>query len=161
MRGSQFRNKLLQILLTVELGVSEIILPLVRQSGLTLKQSYVLFIISDRRFITIGQLAQMLHMAQSNISTICKTLEAKGLIQRTRQKEDERIVKIQLTEEGRVLISRLNADFARFDQALDEFSQNKLNLALEGYVAFSDLIRFLVLSKAPKSSTKKINNSCD
>lgn len=150
MRGSQFRNKLLQILLTVDMGVSEIVLPLIQQGGLTLKQSYVLFVISDRKSITIGHLAQILHMAQSNISTICKTLESKGFIKRIRQKEDERIVELWLTDNGKQLVSKLNSDFALFDQALDAFPQDKLNLALEGYVAFSDLIRFLILSKKNK-----------
>jgi len=48
----------------------------------------------------IGDLAESLGISQSAATTSCKRLEAAGLIQRERERADERMVRARLTESG-------------------------------------------------------------
>lgn len=140
MQGNQFRRKLLQIFLTVELAVSEFLNPIIKKQGITLRQYYVLSVIQEQKFITIGNLASILNLAQSNVSTTCKIMESKGLMERVRQKDDERIVTLRLTKRGQKLLDDLNHEFEYLDAALANFPDERIALAMDGYVEFSDLI---------------------
>ena len=142
--GSQFRTHLLQILLTVETAVNELITPAVKKEGLTLRQYYILLIIEEKKRTSIGVLANSVNLAQSNISIICKTLEAAGFIYRGRQKEDERIVEIYLTDKGTALMNKLNQEFDCLDKVLLDVSKERLELISSGYNEFSSLIKTLI-----------------
>lgn len=142
--GSQFRTNLLQILLNVETAVNELITPAVKKEGLTLRQYYILLIIEEKKRTSIGVLANSVNLAQSNISIICKTLEGAGFIYRGRQKEDERIVEIYLTEKGTALMNKLNKEFDSLDKVLLEVSKERLELISNGYNEFSSLIKTLI-----------------
>jgi len=54
-----------------------------------------------------GQLGEKLLQSKGNISTIISNLVERGLVERHRDPEDRRYVKIHLTEEGEALIADL------------------------------------------------------
>ena len=56
---------------------------------------------------TVGELGRALLMASGNISPLCKKLEREGYLQRRRDGSDERVVRLELTAEGRALADRL------------------------------------------------------
>lgn len=48
--------------------------------------------------LMVSQLASLLHIGSSNITPLCKRLEKSGLITRTRDMEDQRVVYVSLTK---------------------------------------------------------------
>ncbi|WP_333864878.1 MarR family winged helix-turn-helix transcriptional regulator [Sphingobacterium sp.] len=52
---------------------------------------------------TVNQLGGKLYLDNGTLTPLLKRLESKSLLTRTRSKEDERVVKIKLTEQGTVL----------------------------------------------------------
>lgn len=51
--------------------------------------------------MSAGELGRRLHVVPGRMTDILKSLEGKGLVQRQRDEEDRRIVRVTLTEEGR------------------------------------------------------------
>jgi MarR family 2-MHQ and catechol resistance regulon transcriptional repressor len=87
-----------------------------------------------------GQLGEKLLQSKGNISTIITNLSERDLVERRRDPDDRRYVKIHLTEKGRRLIEDIFPDHvqkitdtfdALNDEELEEFSRlcKKLGLA--------------------------------
>ena len=53
--------------------------------------------------ITVGELCGKLMLDNGTLSPLLKKMQQEGLVERTRSEEDERVVVITLTEEGRAL----------------------------------------------------------
>ena len=78
-----------------------------REFGLTRSQSGVLKILFMHGPISSADLSRKLYMTPSNMTGIIDRLEKKGLVERTRQSVDRRVVLITLTENGNDLSGRL------------------------------------------------------
>lgn len=74
--------------------------PLCEQYALSPSQLQVLLALHCRGAQTAGALAAQTGMAKGNSSAVVKQLQKKGLVQRTRQKADERCVQVSLSAEG-------------------------------------------------------------
>ena len=57
----------------------------------------------DRDGQTIGEVGRALRLESNTLTPMFKRLEAAGLIERRRDKEDERQVRLYLTQKGRAL----------------------------------------------------------
>jgi len=57
---------------------------------------------------TVNQLGGKLYLDNGTLTPLLKRLEGKSLLTRTRSKEDERVVKIQLTAQGVQLKEKAN-----------------------------------------------------
>ena len=68
---------------------------------LTPLQGYVLMLLAQEETMTISALSERAQMGQANTSTLCKKLERSGYLTRTRGEQDERIVTLALTGDGR------------------------------------------------------------
>lgn len=77
--------------------------PLLDRLGLTYPQFLVLQALQEKEDRTVGRVAARLVLEPSTVTPIIKRLEAGGLVSRTRNKEDEREVRVRLTERGRRL----------------------------------------------------------
>jgi DNA-binding MarR family transcriptional regulator len=77
--------------------------------GLTYPQYLVFVALWERDDVTVGQLGQRLFLDSGTITPLIKRLEARGLLRRRRDVDDERQVRIQLTPEGRALQARAGA----------------------------------------------------
>lgn len=53
--------------------------------------------------LTVGGLGALLGLDSGTLSPMLKRLEARGLLTRTRRPDDERVVRVTLTDEGREL----------------------------------------------------------
>ena len=69
--------------------------------GLTPGQVYMLHFIRKESQCNVSLLAEKMEVAPSAISVMLDRLENQGLVSRTRNKADRRVVIIQLTEEGK------------------------------------------------------------
>ena len=85
------------------------ITPICEKFGLTMLQTRILIELSENETYTIGSLANKIHMAGTNISTMCKKLDQKGYLMRVRDNHDERIVTVELTEAGTKVVEQINS----------------------------------------------------
>ena len=76
---------------------------------LTPLQGYVLMLLAQEETMTISALSERAQMGQANTSTLCKKLERSGYLTRTRGEQDERIVTLALTGDGRQALDRTGA----------------------------------------------------
>ena len=70
---------------------------------LTYPQYLVFLVLWETDGITVKGLGDKLFLDSGTITPLVKRLEARGLVRRERDKQDERQVRIYLTEEGRAL----------------------------------------------------------
>lgn len=77
--------------------------PLLDTVGLTYTQYIAMVTLWERDDQTVGSLGEKLFLESSTLTPVLKRLEGLGLIARTRDKTDERQVRVQLTAAGRAL----------------------------------------------------------
>ena len=71
--------------------------------GLTYPQYLVFLVLWEQDGLTVKALGEKLFLDSGTITPLVKRLEARGLLRRQRDDEDERQVRILLTPEGRAL----------------------------------------------------------
>ena len=71
--------------------------------GLTYPQYLVFLVLWEQDALTVKALGDKLFLDSGTITPLLKRLEARGLVRRQRDTEDERLVRIFLTDEGRAL----------------------------------------------------------
>ncbi|MCP8883809.1 MarR family transcriptional regulator [Devosia sp. XJ19-1] len=76
---------------------------------LTYPQYLVFLVLWERDNLTVKALGERLFLDSGTITPLIKRLEARGLVQRQRDDEDERQVRIRLTADGRALKQRAEA----------------------------------------------------
>ena len=100
----------------------------VHRAEMTPEQYWLLRLLSRKGALSIGELAEILGVTGSSVTTACKRLEKAGLVTRERQSDDERMVRVMLTEQGhervemwqqqrRALLSQLLAPLDQDQQA--------------------------------------------
>lgn len=77
--------------------------PLLDKLNLTYPQYLVMLVLWEKTPITVKELGEKLYLDSGTISPLIKNLEAKGFIKKQRDTEDERVVYVNLTEEGKIL----------------------------------------------------------
>lgn len=108
MNASEFKSAVWDCLRKINESTSSIFEPLCKRYGLTMLQVDILEELSRHECNTIGGLADNICMAGTNISAMCKKLEGMGLLVRSRDKNDERVVKVTLTEKGNIIVLEMN-----------------------------------------------------
>ena len=77
--------------------------PLLKELDLTYTQYIVLMVLWEEKEVTVGDLGKKLFLDTGTLSPLLKSMEKKSLLCRKRDKTDERIVKITITDEGEML----------------------------------------------------------
>jgi DNA-binding MarR family transcriptional regulator len=77
--------------------------PLLEPLGLTYAQYLVLVVLSETDAVSVRQLGERLSLDSATLTPLLKRLEAQGAIERRRDAEDERVVRVSLTKQGRAL----------------------------------------------------------
>ncbi len=78
--------------------------PLLDRFGITYPQYLALVALRGRDGQTVSALGAQLHLESNTLTPLIKRLEAAGLVTRTRDKQDERVVRLALTDAGASLI---------------------------------------------------------
>ncbi len=99
--------------------------PLLEPLGLTYPQYLVMLALWEHGPDSVIGLAHRLHLDSATLTPMLKRLEAAGLLFRTRDAEDNRILRIQLSPTGEALKHRA-ADIPR--QLIASFRPGKLDL---------------------------------
>jgi DNA-binding MarR family transcriptional regulator len=77
--------------------------PLLDRLGLTYPQYLAMLVLWERDGLSVKEIGERLFLDSGTLTPLLKRLEAAGLIERTRDPEDERQVRITLTKPGRAL----------------------------------------------------------
>ncbi|WP_019831514.1 MarR family winged helix-turn-helix transcriptional regulator [Sphingomonas sp. PR090111-T3T-6A] len=90
-------------LYSASLAIGRAYKPVLDAMGITYPQYLVLSVLWEKDNLPVGMIADRLLLESSTLTPLLKRLEAAGMVQRTRNPEDERQVLIQLTGQGRAL----------------------------------------------------------
>ncbi len=83
--------------------ITSIYRPFLEELGLTYTQYIALLALWEQDDITLKKLGERLFLDSGTLTPLLKKMEAAGLIYRERSKEDERNLRIRLTDKGRAL----------------------------------------------------------
>ncbi len=77
--------------------------PFLEEIDLTYTQYIAMMVLWEEQSICVKELGAKLFLDSGTLTPVLKTLEKKGYITRTRSKEDERVLKVEITEAGMAL----------------------------------------------------------
>jgi DNA-binding MarR family transcriptional regulator len=102
----RLENQLCFALVTAARNVVSIYRPILEPLGLTHPQYLVMLALWEESPRSLGELADDLAMEPATLSPLVKRLEAQGRVERSRRADDERVLEIGLTDDGRALRAR-------------------------------------------------------
>jgi MarR family transcriptional regulator, organic hydroperoxide resistance regulator len=136
-----FKNILWSYTRQINERTSNLIITLCDHHGITTLQGRILLEIEQHGSHTIGSLASRLHIAGTNISTMCKKLEGKGLIVRVRDEGDERVVKVALSEKGKTAVEEINQELIeKISNAIHGETEQSLHEIINGLKKLNKLL---------------------
>ena len=97
------KNQLCFPLYAAARQVTGLYAPLLKPLGLTYTQYLVFLVLWEEDGLKVGDLGGRLLLDSGTLTPLLKKLEEKGLLTRRRCEEDERVVRVFLTDEGRAL----------------------------------------------------------
>ncbi len=77
--------------------------PFLEKLDLTYTQYVTMMVVWEEKRLTAGALGKRLFLDSGTLTPVLKALEKKGYLTRTRSKEDERVLLVELTEAGEAL----------------------------------------------------------
>jgi DNA-binding MarR family transcriptional regulator len=96
-------NQVCFALHSTSLLMTKVYKPLLQALGLTYPQYLAMMVLWEQDGLTVGEISNRLLTDPGSLTPLLKRLEAEGLLSRTRSREDERVVIVELTEQGRAL----------------------------------------------------------
>ncbi|HEX6484771.1 MAG TPA: MarR family transcriptional regulator [Ktedonobacteraceae bacterium] len=123
----------------------------VRRAEMTPEQYWLLRLLHRSGSLSISELANELGIAISSATVSCKRLEKAGLLTRERQSDDERVVRVALTERGLAQIDawrqRKREVLTRWLSVLDAQEQKTLQSLIERVLEAADARSFEEIRK--------------
>lgn len=93
----------------------------------------MLFMISMGKCTTAAELAREYAIDASAVTRLLDRVEKRGLIKRVRSSEDRRIVRLELTEDGRTVAAGMPAIFRSvLDEAFEGFAPEEIEVLKVG-----------------------------
>ena len=80
--------------------------PYLKPLGITYTQYIMFLVLWEKDGITVGELCKRLRLDTGTVTPMLKNTEKQGLIRRTRSEDDERVVVISLTDDGKDLYKK-------------------------------------------------------
>lgn len=108
MNITDFKYAILEYTRKINENTNKFLNPIFAEHGLTMLQGRILMELYLFGRHTIGNLAESVNAAGTNVSSMCKKLEEMGYLDRVRDRNDERIVQVDLTEKGREILKKIN-----------------------------------------------------
>jgi DNA-binding MarR family transcriptional regulator len=151
MKSMVFENEIWDFLRTITEGMANAFRPLVEEHGLTLMQTRILVEIKEGCSHTVGSLGGIVGLSSGNASSMCKKLEQAGFIKRIRNPEDERFVKLVITEFGEDTIKKIEEALERkYGAFLESKGENEYKAFLECMKKVSSFIHEMSEFKSDK-----------
>lgn len=77
--------------------------PILDKHNLTYTQYVAMLVMWEENSIIFKELGKRLHLDSGTLTPVVKKLESMGLVSKYRNKEDDRVVTVELTEKGKAL----------------------------------------------------------
>ncbi len=114
--------------------------PVCEAHGLTSAQLRVLFSLHEHG-CTVGQLTCRLSMQNGNTSALCRKMEKEGLLVRDRDPQDQRVVRLQLTQAGEALVQTIQCELeARYAKKLQRQNAQAVQQIITGLTQLCTLL---------------------
>ena len=84
-------------------NVTGLYTPYLKPLGLTYTQYIVFLVLWEKDGLTVGEIGEKLMLDNGTLSPLLKKMEKAGYVERQRNRKDERMVVISLTDKGRSL----------------------------------------------------------
>jgi DNA-binding MarR family transcriptional regulator len=141
MRGVDFKNEIEDLIRLITAGMGNVFGSVVESFGLTMVQARILMEIERCNLSTVGNLGSTVGLSSGNASTMCKKLEKAGFVKRIRNSEDERYVKLELTELGLETIKKIDAAFQKkYAPVLESKSRGDFDIIIAGMKKLNELL---------------------
>ena len=130
----EIAEKVYPIYVPTGLVLKKILWAFERDVGISPPKYFVLHVLAGEGGISQGEIGRLYGVDPSRITRLAKLLEGEGLIERTRDPEDNRVVRMSLTSKGRrafEMVSERSAAFrSRVRSALSEEEHRELRRLL-------------------------------
>jgi len=93
-------------LYSATLALGKTYAPILAELRLTYPQYIVMLVLWQEDGLTVRALGKQLHLNSGTLTPMLKRMEQAGLVRRSRDKKDERLVRTELTQAGRDLRAR-------------------------------------------------------
>lgn len=90
-------------LYAMSLAMTKAYKPMLEPLGLTYPQYLVMLLLWESDERTVNELGQLLHLDSGTLTPLLKRMESAGLLNRRRDPQDERRVRVSLTPQGQAL----------------------------------------------------------
>ncbi|WP_133015979.1 MarR family winged helix-turn-helix transcriptional regulator [Clostridium cuniculi] len=100
-------NQLCFSLYAASREVIKIYKPLLDKYGLTYTQYIAMLVVWEYERITVKEMGQKLHLDSGTLTPVLKKLQLMGLIIKYRDKNDDRVVIVEVSEKGRELKDKI------------------------------------------------------
>lgn len=153
MKICDFRHSILDYSRKFTENISNIFDPICERCGLTMMQLKILMELHKYGSHTVGSLADNLKAAGANISPMCKKLENKKLLERVRDQNDERVVKVCLTKEGKEIILEIEKELnERFSKQIENETEETFRDIILGLEKLNTLLQKIGETEYRKNS---------
>lgn len=105
--GKKTNNKIEEKIRNISKYLNEYTKDHLKCYNLTLGRFHVLRVIIESQPVSMGEIHEELHMANSTVTVIVDYLNEAGLVKRKRDTEDRRVVLLEITEKGREIMESL------------------------------------------------------
>lgn len=102
--------------------------PLLEPLGLTYTQYIAMMVMWEHKSLTVGRMCELMCLDTGTITPMLKKMEAAGLVQRKRSKNDERSVIVTITPKGEALKEKAADVPARMSQCVSLSQDEALTL---------------------------------
>lgn len=148
MNIEEFRENIIEYTKRIRSHLDNALSGIADKYGLTHMQMRILLKIYKDGSHTITSLANAIGAFGANISPLCKKLERDGLVIRKRNADDERVVTLELTNNGRKVAEELDQYFNNmFSTMMEKLDEESLTLIIKGMKKLSDVLETSNLEK--------------
>ena len=115
----EIAEKVYPIYIPTGLLLKKILWAFERDVGISPPKYFVLHVLAGEGGISQGEIGRLYGVDPSRVTRLAKQLEGEGLIERTRDPRDNRVVRMYLTEEGRRKVGELPRLRERFRERIN------------------------------------------
>ncbi|MBW9212583.1 MULTISPECIES: MarR family winged helix-turn-helix transcriptional regulator [Terrabacteria group] len=101
--GLKLENQICFPLYSAARKITGMYTPFLKPLGITYTQYIVFLVLWEEHHLTVGDLCEKLYLDSGTITPLLKKMEEREWVTRTRSKIDERVVLVDLTEEGKAM----------------------------------------------------------
>ena len=142
MEVAEFKNTVWDYTRKIGESMNSVFCPVSDEYGLTMMQTRILLELHQYESHTIGSLADSICAAGTNISAMCKKLEGQGLLERVRNREDERVVRVVLTKLGKETVLEIDRLFnEKISQYLTGENEESFNDIILGLQKLNEILQ--------------------